>query len=98
YAYNDKDLQTAIAKVGKGYDIQRYKGLGEMDPEQLWDTTMNPKTRSLTRVTLEDAAESEKLITTLMGDQLEERKAYIAKYADFNKVDKYKDIVKKQSN
>ena len=95
YAYNDKDLQAAISKVGKGYDLQRYKGLGEMNPEQLWDTTMNPETRSLTRVTIEDATEAERLITTLMGDRLEERKAYISQHANFNKADNYKDMIKK---
>ena len=95
YAYNDSDLPKAISKVGKGYMVQRYKGLGEMDPEQLWDTTMNPETRSLTRVTIEDAAESERLITTLMGDQLEERKKYISLHANFNKADTYKDMIKK---
>ena len=95
YAYNDVDLPKVISKVGKGYLIQRYKGLGEMDPEQLWDTTMNPETRSLTRVTIEDAVDAERLITTLMGDQLEERKKYIATHANFNKADSYKDILKK---
>ena len=77
YAYDDNELQKAIEKVGKGYQIQRYKGLGEMDPEQLWDTTMNPATRSLMQVTVEDAAEAEKMITVLMGDQIEDRKRYI---------------------
>ncbi len=95
YAYNDVDLPKVISKVGKGYLVQRYKGLGEMDPEQLWDTTMNPETRSLTRVTIEDAVDAERLITTLMGDQLEERKKYIATHANFNKADSYKDILKK---
>jgi len=95
YAYDDKELPKAIAKVGRGYSVQRYKGLGEMDPEQLWDTTMNPETRSLTRVTIDDATEAERLITTLMGDQLDERKKYIAEHADFNKADGYKDILKK---
>lgn len=95
YAYNEKDLQAAIAKIGKGYSIQRYKGLGEMDPEQLWETTMDPETRSLTRVTIDDAAEAERLITTLMGDRLDERKKYIAEHADFNKEDNFKDMIKK---
>ena len=67
-----------------------------MDPEQLWETTMDPETRSLTRVTIEDAAEAERLITTLMGDRLDERKKYIAEHADFNKEDSFKDIIKKQ--
>ena len=89
YAYDDNELQKKIEKVGKGYEIQRYKGLGEMDPEQLWETTMNPETRSLLQVTLEDAMSAEKLITTLMGDQIDERKKYIQKHANFNKEDKF---------
>ena len=89
YAYDDTELQKKIEKVGKGYEIQRYKGLGEMDPEQLWETTMNPETRSLLQVTLEDAMSAEKLITTLMGDQIDERKKYIQKHANFNKEDKF---------
>ena len=95
YAYDDGELQKAIDKVGRGYQIQRYKGLGEMDPEQLWDTTMNPATRSLMRVTVEDAAEAEKLITVLMGDQIEERKRYIQEHANFNKEDSFIKEVKK---
>lgn len=89
YAYDDKELQEKIDKVGRGYLIQRYKGLGEMDPSQLWDTTMNPETRSLMRVTIEDAAEADKLITVLMGDEVSERKKYIFEHADFNKEDKF---------
>ena len=94
YAYDDNELQKKIDKVGKGYSLQRYKGLGEMNPEQLWDTTMNPQTRMLLQVTLEDAAEAEKMITTLMGDGIEERKRYIQEYADFNKEDTFKARVK----
>ena len=94
YAYDDNELQKKIDKVGKGYSLQRYKGLGEMNPEQLWDTTMNPQTRMLLQVTLEDAAEAEKMITTLMGDGIEERKRYIQEYADFNKEDSFKARVK----
>ena len=60
-----------------------------MNPEQLWETTMNPKNRLLIKVTIEDGAEAEKMITTLMGDDIESRKAYIYKYADFNKVDNF---------
>ena len=95
YAYDDNELQKAIEKVGKGYQIQRYKGLGEMDPEQLWDTTMNPATRSLMQVTVEDAAEAEKMITVLMGDQIEDRKRYIQQHANFNKEDSFIKEVRK---
>ena len=89
YAYDDKELKKKIDIVGRGYSLQRYKGLGEMNPSQLWETTMNPKTRMLMRVTLEDAAEAERLITILMGDGLEERKIYIQTHADFNKQDDF---------
>ena len=89
YAYDDSELQKAIDKVGRGYQLQRYKGLGEMNPEQLWDTTMDPQKRVLMQVTIEDAAEAEKLITTLMGDDIDGRKAYIAEHADFNKEDTF---------
>ena len=90
YAYSDIELKSAIEKIGRGYSIQRYKGLGEMNPEQLWDTTINPKTRTLLQVTIEDAADAEKLITTLMGDAIEARKAYINEYANFNKKDEFR--------
>ncbi len=95
YAYDDNELQEAIKRVGKGYQIQRYKGLGEMDPAQLWETTMDPATRSMMQVTVEDAAEAERMITVLMGDQLEERKRYIAEHANFNKVDTFIKEVKR---
>ena len=87
YVYSDAELPDAVARAGKGYTLQRYKGLGEMDPEQLWDTTMNPKERTLVQVTIEDAAEAERLITTLMGENIEARKAYISENANFNKPD-----------
>ena len=85
YVYSDVELPEAIERVGKGYQIQRYKGLGEMNPEQLWETTMDPKKRTLVRVTLEDATGAEKMIGVLMGNDIESRKAYISKYANFNK-------------
>ncbi|MBQ7642418.1 MAG: DNA topoisomerase IV subunit B, partial [Clostridia bacterium] len=93
YAYDDNELQSAIEKVGRGYQLQRYKGLGEMNPEQLWDTTMDPQKRVLMQVTIDDAAEAEKLITTLMGDDIEGRKSYISEHADFNKQDSFMDKV-----
>ncbi len=92
YAYDDKELAEKIAKIGKGYTLQRYKGLGEMNPAQLWETTMNPETRSLMQVTIEDAAEADRLITVLMGDEVGERKKYIFEHANFNKEDKFAKI------
>jgi len=85
YVYSDVELKDAIEEVGKGYQIQRYKGLGEMNPEQLWDTTMNPNTRTLLQVGIDDGTNAEKVIATLMGDNIESRKEYIGKYANFNK-------------
>ncbi len=92
YAFDDKELQEKITKVGRGYQIQRYKGLGEMNPSQLWDTTLNPETRSLMQVTIEDAAEADRMITVLMGDEVAERKKYIFEHANFNKEDKFAKI------
>lgn len=89
YVYSDNELPDAIKKIGQGYQIQRYKGLGEMNPEQLWETTMNPEKRSLIRVTIQDAEEAERIITTLMGDDISARKEYIAEHANFNKEDNF---------
>lgn len=91
YAYDDEELEKKIKIVGKGYQIQRYKGLGEMSAEQLWSTTMNPATRNLTQVTVENAIEAERMITSLMGDKVEGRKQFLAQYANFNKVDTFID-------
>ena len=95
YAYDDKELNEKIEKIGKGYQLQRYKGLGEMSAEQLWETTMDPNTRNLTQVTVEDAAKAERMITTLMGDKVEGRKEFLAKYANFNKRDTFMDKIEK---
>ncbi|MBG9979975.1 DNA topoisomerase IV subunit B [Facklamia sp. DSM 111018] len=77
YAWTDEELSEKIRQVGKGYMLQRYKGLGEMNAEQLWETTMNPKTRLLIRVTIDDETLSEKRLSTLMGNKVEPRRKWI---------------------
>ncbi|TYS73002.1 DNA topoisomerase IV subunit B [Sutcliffiella horikoshii] len=83
YAWSDEELQGAIQKIGRGYTIQRYKGLGEMNADQLWETTMNPDTRTLIRVRIDDAARAERRVTTLMGDKVEPRRKWIESHVAF---------------
>ena len=92
YCYDDNALEPALKKIGKGYTLQRYKGLGEMNPEQLWETTMNPDGRKLMQVGIEDFVEVERRVTILMGDKVEPRREYISAYANFNKVDDFEPV------
>ena len=84
YAWTDDELEKATKEMGKGYSLQRFKGLGEMNADQLWETTMDPETRALVRVKIDDDALAEKRVTTLMGDKVEPRRKWIEKNVKFS--------------
>src|SRR5690606_7508627 len=83
YAWNEEELRRITNKIGSGYTLQRYKGLGEMNADQLWDTTMNPETRTLIRVTIDDVARTERRVTTLMGNKVAPRRKWIESNVEF---------------
>ena len=83
YVWTESELADEMADMGRGVELQRYKGLGEMMPGQLWDTTMNPETRTLIKVNIEDEALSLKRVTTLMGDDVEMRRKWIESHVSF---------------
>ena len=87
YVYSDEELKKLVSKLSGNVDVQRFKGLGEMNPEQLWDTTMDPKTRLLKKVTIDDAALADSVFVRLMGDDVEPRKQFIAEHAAEAQID-----------
>jgi DNA gyrase subunit B len=91
YAYNEEQRKASVEKIGGGKDdsvnVQRYKGLGEMNATQLWDTTMNPETRTLKLVTIESAAEADRVFSMLMGDEVGPRREFIESHARYAKID-----------
>jgi DNA gyrase subunit B len=87
YAWNDDQRDLIIQKVGGGANIQRYKGLGEMNAEQLWETTLNPDFRTLRKVTIDSLAEADRVFSMLMGDEVPPRREFIEKNAVYAKID-----------
>jgi len=96
YAWTNEQLAEKETEIGKGYTLQRFKGLGEMNAEQLWDTTMDPSTRTLIRITIDDAMTAEKRVTTLMGDKVEPRRKWIENNVAFTLADE-ESILDKQN-
>ena len=91
YAWNEEQRKQFVAEMGGGKDdsvgIQRYKGLGEMNAEQLWSTTMNPDTRSLKQITVESTAEADRIFSMLMGEEVPPRREFIEQHAKYAKID-----------
>ncbi|MFF2908210.1 DNA topoisomerase IV subunit B [Paenibacillus sp. NPDC057934] len=86
YAWTDEQLQNYLKEFGKNFELQRYKGLGEMNPDQLWETTMNPESRTLLQVQVDDTAKAERRVSTLMGDKVDPRKRWIVENVDFTEI------------
>jgi DNA gyrase subunit B len=91
YCWTDEERNAIVTELGQGKEssvnIQRYKGLGEMNAEQLWSTTMNPETRTLRQVTIESAAEADHIFSMLMGDEVPPRREFIETHAKYAKID-----------